>query len=269
MELLKALLLGIIQGATEFLPVSSSGHLVLSSHLLGFEQQSVFFDVMLHLGTLASVLVVFRKELLAMFFAPFNWLVGDRDKTTRDALLWDIYVVIGTIPAVIVGFLLKDRIEMLFTSVLTVCLALIVTGVMMLLSRYVSDREKPVSGVRAFLIGCGQACAIVPGLSRSGTTIFVGMLLGINRETVARFSFIMSIPAIMGAALLNVGGVMAHPPALDSMINLMAGTLAAALTGYLAIILLLDIIRKNRLPWFGYYCLVVAFSGLLVLALVD
>jgi undecaprenyl-diphosphatase len=268
-ELVKALLLGIIQGATEFLPVSSSGHLVLGSHLLGFEQQSVFFDVMLHLGTLASVLVVFRKELLAMFFAPFKWLAGVRGEATRDALLWDIYVVIGTIPAVIVGFLLKDRIEMLFTSVLTVCLALIVTGVMMLLSRYISDRGEQVSGVRAFFIGCGQACAIVPGLSRSGTTIFVGMLLGINRETVARFSFIMSIPAIMGAAVLNAGEILAHPPALDSMINLLAGTLAAAVTGYLAIILLLDIIRKNRLPWFGYYCLAIAFTGLVVLALVD
>ena len=126
MELVKALLLGIIQGATEFLPVSSSGHLVLGSHLLGFEQQSVFFNVMLHLGTLASVLVVFRKELLAMFFAPFKWLAGVRGEATRDALLWDIYVVIGTIPAVIVGFLLKVRIEMLFSrgrAALMACIA--------------------------------------------------------------------------------------------------------------------------------------------------
>ncbi len=269
MELVKALLLGIIQGVTEFLPVSSSGHLVLGSHLLGFEQQSVFFDVMLHLGTLVSVLVVFRKELQAMLAAPFKWLAGGRGETTRDALRLDIYVVIGTIPVVIVGLLLKDRIEMLFTSVFAVCLALVVTGVMMLLSKYISDRGAPVSGLRAFFIGCGQACAIVPGLSRSGTTIFVGMVLGINRETVARFSFILSIPAILGAVVLNLGEVLAHPPAAGSLINLLAGSTAAAVSGYLAIILLLDIIRKNRLPWFGYYCLAVAFTGLVVLALVN
>lgn len=265
MELIKAVILGVIQGATEFLPVSSSGHLVLGSHLLDFASQGIVFDVMLHLGTLVSVLIVFRNDLLQMIAAPFKWVSGCKEETVRDFLMWDVYVVVATIPAVIIGFSFKDRIELLFTSEIIVCLMLIVTGVMMIISQYLVDRGNQVNGSSSFLMGCGQAFAIVPGISRSGTTIFIGMLLGINRETVARFSFIMSIPAILGAAVLNLGEVITHPPAKDEMIMLFAGTLASAITGYLAIKLLMDIIKRNRLQWFGYYCLVVATVGLISL----
>lgn len=269
MELIKAVILGVLQGATEFLPVSSSGHLVLGSHLLDFSGQGIVFDVMLHLGTLLSVLVFFRKELSQMVAAPFRWLAGNREDSNRTYLLWDVYVVIATIPAVIVGFSFKDRIELLFTSEYVVCLMLIVTGVMMIASRHLVDRDHQVNGPRSFLIGCGQAFAIIPGISRSGTTIFVGMLLGINRETVARFSFIMSIPAILGAAVLNLGEVVTHPPSADEMRILLSGTLASAITGYLAIMLLLDIIKRNRLQWFGYYCLAVASAGLMYLLTIS
>jgi len=264
-ELIKALILGVVQGATEFLPVSSSGHLVLGSHLLGFSEQGIVFDVLLHLGTLLSVFSVFRKELVEMALAPLRWLQGRLDDNQRIYLFWDIYVVVATIPAVIAGVLYKDQIQSLFTSVTTVCLMLIVTGLMMIISRCIADRGRQVNGPRAFLIGCGQAFAIIPGLSRSGTTIFIGMLLGINREKVARFSFIMSIPAILGAAVLNAGEVLKHPPTTDELIILVSGMATAAVTGYLAIILLLDIIKKNRLQWFGYYCLVVACLGLVIL----
>ena len=265
MELIKALILGMVQGATEFLPVSSSGHLVLGSHLLGFSEQGIVFDVMLHLGTLLSVCVVFRTELLEMARAPFRWLSGWAGENQRMYLLWDLYVLVATIPIVIVGALYRDQIKSLFTSVTTVCLMLIVTGLMMIVSRYLPDRGCRINSARAFLIGCGQALAIIPGVSRSGTTIFTGMLLGINRETVARFSFIMSLPAILGAAVLNLGEVLEYPPSADQLVILLAGTAAAAVTGYLAIILLLDVIRKNRLPWFGYYCLIVACTGLVLL----
>lgn len=269
MELVKALLLGVIQGATEFLPVSSSGHLVLGSYILGFKEQGIVFGVMLHLGTLVSVLIVFRKELLAMMYAPFQWLKGQHSEDIKQFLLWDIYVIIATLPAVVFGLLFKNTIEVLFTSVTVVCLMLLVTGGMMILSKYVVDRGRPVTGLSAFLIGCAQACAIVPGLSRSGSTIFMGMLLGINRETVARFSFIMSIPAILGAAVLNLSDVLNDPPQPGDLIIYLAGTVTAAVTGYLAIMLLLDIIKKNRLQWFGYYCLFVAFSGLMVLYIIN
>ncbi len=267
MELIKALLLGFIQGATEFLPVSSSGHLVLGSHILGFKEQGIVFDVMVHLGTLVSVIIVFRKELLAMIQAPFQVLKGERSDSVHRFLLWDIYVIIATIPAAIIGLGFKDSIEQMFTSTTLVCLMLIITGSMMIISRYLPDRGGEVTAGRALLIGCAQAVAILPGLSRSGSTIFMGMLVGVNRETAARFSFIMSFPAIMGAAAINFNEILLYPPSGATMFNLLAGTLMAAVTGYFAIILLLDVIKKNRLPWFGYYCLVVAFTGLAVMHL--
>lgn len=267
MEIVKAILLGIVQGATEFLPVSSSGHLVLASSLLGFSEQGIVFDVLLHLGTLVSVLVVFRKDLLAMLQAPFQLFSGTISSHQRTYLLWDLYVIVATVPAVIVGLTCKDQIEKLFTSVTVVCFMLIVTGLMMVGSRFLPERGARVNGVRAFFIGCGQAFAIVPGISRSGTTIFIGMLFGINRQTAARFSFIMSIPAIFGAAVLNLGEVVQHPPGTSELLLMVLGTVAAAITGYLAIILLLDVIKKNRLPWFGYYCLTIAAAGLIFLYL--
>ncbi|MBT8345049.1 MAG: undecaprenyl-diphosphate phosphatase [Desulfofustis sp.] len=265
MELIKAIILGIVQGATEFLPVSSSGHLVLGSHILGFQEQGIVFDVLLHLGTLVSVVAVFRQELSTMAKAPFLWMLNKLDDKGRHYLLWDLYVVVATIPAVFVGPFYKEQIEKMFTSVTVVCFMLIVTGLMMITAQFITDRSRPVNGARAFLMGCGQAFAIIPGVSRSGTTIFIGMLLGINRETAARFSFIMSIPAILGAAVLNFGKLLAHPPASGALLVYAAGTISAALTGYLAIILLLEVIRKNRLQWFGYYCLAVASVGLIVL----
>ena len=267
MELIKAIILGIVQGATEFLPVSSSGHLVLGSHILGFQEQGIVFEVLLHLGTLVSVVAVFRRELATMATVPFLWILNRLDDEGRHYLFWDLYVVVATVPAVFVGLFYQEQIENMFTSVTLVCFKLIVTGLMMITARFIPDRGRPVSGPRAFLMGCGQAFAVMPGISRSGTTIFCGMLLGINRETAARFSFIMSIPAILGASVLNFREVVAHPPDSDALVVYAAGTIAAALTGYLAIKLLLDIIKKNRLQWFGYYCLVVAAVGLLLIYL--
>ena len=268
MDVLKALLLGVVQGATEFLPVSSSGHLVLGSHLLGFVDQGITFEVMVHLGTLVSVLIVFRSDLLGMLYAPFQMLRGNRSKSVYTSFLWDLYVVVATVPAVVIGLGFKDAIEQSFQSVTLVCLMLIVTGVIMILSKYLPDRGNHVSAGRAWWMGCAQAAAILPGISRSGSTIFTGMLLGINRETAARFSFIMSIPAILGAAVLNLKEVVAAPPDSTALMSLVAGTVAAAVTGYGAIVLLLDIIKKNRLPWFGYYCLFVAFTGLIFVYLI-
>ena len=265
MELIKALILGIVQGATEFLPVSSSGHLVLGSHILGFQEQGIVFGVLLHLGTLVSVVAVFRHELTKMAQAPFLWMRNKLDKEDYHYLLWDVYVVVATIPTVMVALSFRDQIQDVFTSVPVVCFMLIFTGLIMIAARFVPERGRTVNGWRAFLMGCGQALAIIPGVSRSGTTIFTGMLLGINRETAARFSFIMSIPAILGAAVLHLGEVIAHPPQGDALLVYLTGTVAAAITGYLAIMLLLDIIRKNRLQWFGYYCLAVAAAGLIFL----
>lgn len=261
MEFIKAIVLGVIQGFTEFLPISSSGHLVIGSQLLNFQEQGVVFDVFLHLGTLLSVILVFRKELMAMVAAPFQLLNGGGSEQSRLYFMWDIYVVVATIPAVIVGLFLKDRIEGLFTNLSLVYMMLLVTAAIMIATKYLQERASQLNIPRSFIIGCAQACAIMPGLSRSGSTIFAGMALGVNREVAARFSFIMSIPAILGAVVLQAPELIHSPPGGDALINLGAGTAMSALSGYFAIVLLLDIVRKNRLQYFGYYCLAVALAG--------
>ena len=262
MELIKAILLGIIQGLTEFLPVSSSGHLVIGSELLNFQEQGLAFDVFLHLGTLAAVVIAFRKDIWEMILAPIRYYRGEHDGDVRKYFLWDVYVVLATIPAVIVGLFFKDSIESLFGSSLIAYCMLIVTGLLMLCTKLLPAGEQPVNWWRSIVVGCAQACAILPGLSRSGSTIFAGMAMGIPREEIARFSFIMSIPAILGAAVLQAGDLITNPPPQTMYVALIAGVVSSMIAGYLAIKLLFDVIRKNRLPWFGYYCLALATVGL-------
>ncbi len=265
MELLKAVVLGVVQGLTEFLPISSSGHLVIGSELLDFQEKGVVFDVFLHLGTLLSVILVFRKEISGMIVAPFLYLKGERSEEVMLNLRWDVFVIISVIPAVFVGLFLKSSIEQIFSNLALVFVMLFITGVLMVTSRYLRSSDVSLAGRHAFFIGCAQAMAILPGLSRSGSTIFTGMALGLDRQIVARFSFIMSIPAILGAMVLQLGDLIETPPAASSLINIAAGTGASALAGYFAIILLLDIVRRNRLEWFGYYCLALSFTGMVYL----
>ncbi len=255
------MLLGTIQGLTEFLPISSSGHLVIGSELLNFQEHGVVFDVFLHLGSLLAVIIVFRSEILGMIQAPFAMLKGERSKSVREFFWYDIYIILATLPAVFVGLFLKDLVEKSFGNILIVYSMLVITGCIMIGTRHLPQKKKPLTGVKAVLVGCAQACAILPGLSRSGSTIFAGMALGIDREKIARFSFIMSIPAILGAAVLQFGEFMSNPPESSALINLGAGAAMAAVSGYFAIKLLLDIIKRNRLQWFGYYCLLIAAIG--------
>lgn len=262
MDLIKAIILGVVQGFTEFLPISSSGHLVLGGQILGFQHSGVAFEVFLHLGTLVAVLVVFRSEVSAMIIAPFAYLKGKRDEETKHFLLWDLCIIISTLPAVVVGLFFKDAITGFFDNVLVVYCMLLVTAAIMILTRHLPTRDEPINGWRSLLVGCAQACAILPGLSRSGSTIFMGMLLGIDREKIARFSFIMSIPAILGAAVLQLGDMVGEPIPSSYIVNIVAGSIASAISGYFAIKLLLDIIKKNRLQWFGYYCATISSMGL-------
>jgi len=262
-EIIKAIVLGAVQGLTEFLPISSSGHLVLFSELLNFQEQGMAFDIFVHFGTLISVCIVFRKELAAMLAAPVLVFQGRADDELKRFLYWDIYVVVATLPAVAAGLLLKDSIDGIFNNTLLVYCMLFITGMIMSVTHYIRERSVSLNCPRALVIGCAQALAIFPGLSRSGSTIFAGMALGLNREMVARFSFIMSIPAILGAVVLQSRTLLQHPPESGSILMIAVGTLASAFCGYFAIILLLDIVRRNRLQWFGYYCLLLSSGGLL------
>jgi len=263
-ELIKAIILGLVQGLSEFLPISSSGHLVIFAEILNFHEEGIAFEVFVHFGTLLSVLLAFRKEIIKMIKAPFAiWINKSTDPELKEFLNWDYYVIIATIPAVIIGFTLKDPIEELFSNILLVFFSLLVTATLMITAQFLKFRNKDLSYGRSLLIGIAQAFAILPGISRSGSTIFVGMSLGIDREKVARFSFIMSLPAVFGATILKLKDIIDMPPASSEILNLIAGTIVAFVSGYFAIIWLLDIVKKGKLQIFGYYCLAVSISGLL------
>lgn len=262
MDLIKAVILGIVQGLTEFLPISSSGHLVIGSEILNFHEPGIAFEVFLHCGTLLAVIFAFRADLLKMLRSLFvSPGIRQADPQLNRFFHWNFYIILATLPAVFFGLLLKDSIDLFFDNILITFAMLAITGILMLLTKYLHDRGSAVNGSRSLIIGIAQALAIMPGLSRSGSTIVTGMALGINRETAARFSFIMSIPAILGAVVLNLSDLMAEPPSSEMLSSIAVGTLASVVSGYYAIVLLMSLVRRGRLQWFGYYCLCVSGIG--------
>ncbi|WP_457566775.1 undecaprenyl-diphosphate phosphatase [Caldithrix abyssi] len=262
-ELIKAIVLGTIQGLTEFLPISSSGHLVIFSHLLSFEGAGLMFDVFMHLGTLFSIFVLFRKELWQMIISPLAMIRGNPTQENRYYWRWDLYVILASIPAAVIGLTFEDQIEQIFGSVLAAFAFLFVTGLMMASIPFIKKRSKEITAPMSFLMGFAQALAILPGISRSGSTIFVGILSGGEREKVARFSFIMSIPAVAGAVLLKLKHLIGNPVSSSELINIALGTLFSFAFGCLAIWWLLDFVKKGKIQWFGYYCLALSTAGLI------
>jgi len=244
---LKAAVLGLVQGLTEFLPISSSGHLALAQHLLGFKEPQLFFDVMLHLGTLIAVLAVFHRDVAD--------LLRGRDMRTL------IGIAIGTVPTAIIGVGLKGAVEAAMTNVYLVAGMLAVTGIVLITSSKLSrGSEGKVSPLKALGIGVAQGLAVMPGISRSGLTISTGMLIGIRSDEAARFSFLLAIPAILGASALEMRDATASGLPLSS---LLIGTSAAFISGYAAIKLLLSSLRRGKFQLFGYYCLCVALVAAL------
>ncbi len=264
---MKAILLGIIQGLSEFLPISSSGHLVLAEEILHFKEGGLAFEVFVHFGTLLAVFWVFRKDFIRMITAlPFIFHLrkGKLDTERRDYAWLAIFIFVGSIPAAVIGILWEDTIEQLFESHVLVLFMLFVTGLIMLSSRFVKERKENMNVKEAFLIGIAQAFAIIPGISRSGSTIVSGLWMGINRDRVARFSFLLSSPVIIGATLLKLKHLLENPPASSEIIHLSAATIAATISGYFAIVWLLEVIKQKKLQWFGLYCIGVSIIGLIV-----
>jgi undecaprenyl-diphosphatase len=251
-SLFQAIVLGLIQGITEWLPISSSGHLVLAQHFFGLEQP-VAFDVMLHLGTLIVLFIFFRKELIELAFGILK-----RDKKAIKLL---VMIIIASIPTALFGFFFKDFLESLFNSIFFTGVGFIITAVWIFISRYPEKKNKELSYYHAFLIGCAQAISIVPSISRSGATIATGLLFGVKKEEAAKFSFIIAIPAILGAALLTLKDM----AAITDIVPVLIGTLTAAVAGYLSLSLLMRIIKKDKFYNFAWYCLVL---GLVVLGIV-
>ena len=265
MDIIQGIIIGIVQGLTEFLPVSSSAHLVFIQNILGVES-SLAFDVFLHLGTLIAVLWFFRADIYKMLVSwwySIQEILQGRFKEgfyedPYKRLAW--YVILATIPVGIVGVLFEDSIDALFAGALYVpAFFLFVTGTILYLSQRMPSGEinyDTITKKEALFMGLGQACAILPGLSRSGTTIAAGLTIGLEKEFAAKFSFILSIPAIFGAfvfQLKDIGSAMNV-----NFLPVFLGFVASIVAGYLAIRWMLDLIQNRNLDIFSYYCWLVS-----------
>ncbi len=265
MEYLKIVILAIIQGLTEFLPVSSSGHLALAEYLLGIESPGVTLEVFLHFGTFMSVAVIFWKDITKILIAFFGnfwkvWKYPSIMKKNEDFAM-GIYIIISMIPAGIVGLVFEDQIDGLFDNILIVGIALIVTGTMLFITQWAQNEKRPQNWWRTILMGIAQAIAIIPGISRSGSTVSIGMFLGMSREKIAKFSFLMALPLIFGATIMKARDAFAVEGFIWS--GIIIGTLTSFLFGYFAVKWLLRAIIKGRLYMFGFYCLTVGFLAII------
>ncbi len=254
------ILLAVVQGITEFLPVSSSGHLVLIQSLYpGFSQPGALFDAILHLGTLLAVVVAFWKDIVRLFRVFFHWEKDD----PYFKVIW--LIVLGSIPAGIVGLTLKDQVEALFNSTISLVPGWLFTGIILLLSDKFRSEKKgmdSISVVDAMVIGTFQALALVPGISRSGSTIASGIFMGLKGSVAATFSFLLSLPAVGGAGLLELR----HLEAISStqLIYYLIAGFVAFVVGIFSIKILLKVIEARSLKWFGVYCLVMALVAYLL-----
>jgi len=266
MNLLYAIMLGILQGVTEFLPVSSSGHLVLAEHFLGFSEGGLVFDVALHLGTLAAILVYFRRDFRLMAAALLPGRVANPDAAFHRRLFF--FLCLATVPGALFGVLLEKPAETLFRSPALVGATLGGVGLLLLWAERAGRRNRNIHAISladALLIGLSQALAVVPGVSRSGITMSTGLFRGLNRETAARFSFLMSAPIIFGAGVYSLPKILKQGAVGGEGTMFLAGFLAAALSGYAVIAWLLKFIRTRSFDIFAYYRL--ALAGLVYLSL--
>ena len=251
MTLIQSILLGALQGLTEFLPVSSSGHLAIAQYFLpGFTQPGVLFDVLLHVGTFGAVVLYFRRELIEILTSPFR---RDEAAPLHRRLL--LLLLAGSVPTAVIGLTFRGFFEGLFHNIPVVSLMLLVTGTLLFVSerfRITGRKEDKLTWGDALVVGTVQAFAIIPGISRSGSTIAALLLRGVDGETAARFSFLLALPAVFGAALLSARDL--DGLATGELPIYLAGTGIAFLTGLLSIHLLLAVIRRRRLIAFALYC---------------
>lgn len=265
MSVWEAILLGLVQGLTEFLPVSSSGHLVIAGALLGVQEESLTFDVMVHFGTLVAVLVALKDD-----WRPIVLGVLGRPEYRESGRKRFAALVVGSVPIAVVGLLFKEPVENLFGSPRFAAAMLLVTGTILWLADQLAGRAARgrangagIGLVDALWIGVGQALAILPGISRSGSTLAAGMARGLDRESAARFAFLLAIPAIVGATILQVPDALEG--GLEGGIPLLAGAVTAGVSGYAAIALFLRFLKSGRLTGFAVYTWI---AGLVALWLV-
>jgi len=261
MDTISSIILGIVQGLTEFLPISSSGHLVLFQNLLGFKEPELLLDCSLHLGTLLAVCIYLRSELKSILMETKKWVMGffqihETKKSLRENphVYLALMVLLGTLPTLLVGAFFRSAIENLFGSLSTVGVMLVFTGLILAITRLIPEehsRSEEVAIMVALAIGAAQGLALIPGISRSGATIVCALVCGLRRELAARFSFLLAIPAIMGATVVQLN---AEAVGRVGLLSLTLGFVSAALVGLIALKILMGMVRKGKLFWFAPYC---------------
>ena len=264
MSWLEALILGIVQGLTEFLPVSSSGHLEIGQALLGTAgEENLTFAVLVHAATVLSTLVILWSEVAKLFKGTFTTLQWNAEKD------YVAKILVSMIPVFIVGMFFKDQVEAFFgNGLLLVGICLLITACLLALSEWLQKKHQnaghEVTYKDAIIIGLAQACAVLPGLSRSGTTIATGLLCGVKKESVAQFSFLMVLIPILGEAFLDLLKLLQGEMASDlGLIPAIVGFLAAFLTGCFACRFMIEIVRRQRLVWFALYCAIVGTATII------
>lgn len=264
LNIIHAIFLGLVQGLTEFLPVSSSGHLVVFQEIFNIEEASMAFDVFLHLGTLAAVFAFYWQDIVSIVREFFLWIAellklkeanpSQRNDGYRTMMFM---IIIASIPTAIMGFLFDDLFEKAFSSMSVVGFTLLITGVLLWMTKKMTNGRKQardISTTDALTVGVLQGIAITPGISRSGTTIFAGLLRGFNVELATKFSFLLSIPVILGAALLESIKLVKSGQGLTNGFPMFVGFIVAAISGYFAIRFLVDLINNKKFHYFSYYC---------------
>ncbi|MDY3014098.1 MAG: undecaprenyl-diphosphate phosphatase [Evtepia sp.] len=266
MNFLSSIFLGLVQGIAEFLPISSSGHLSLFQHFFGMSdpESSMFFNVLLHLGTLIAIFVYYWKDIVALFkelILIIKNLFSKKEKGEKPQRLSPrgrmiVMIIVATLPLFVV-YPIKDQVEKLYGNTVFVGFALLVTGTLLFFSDRIAKGKKAARSttmVDALLIGVGQAVAVVPGLSRSGTSISVGMMRGLKRKFAVRFSFLLSIPAVLGANIVSIGDAVKEGIDVSLLPAYIVGTIVAAVSGYFAIRLVNLLADKGKFGNFAYYC---------------
>lgn len=260
---LKYLLLGIVQGVTEPIPVSSSGHLIVAQRLMGMEQNGLSFEMLTNTASLIAIVFIFRKDLQRLIVNGLSYLRTRKPENKSD-FMFILYIIVGTIPAVIIGLLFKDQIEEIFASVRTVGIALLFTGVALWLIRNLRGRklDNDLSFKDALIVGLAQAVALIPGISRSGSTVITSIAVGMKQETALRFSFMLYIPISLGGMVLGVSDITSDPNVSSLLIPYLIAFIATLICTYVAMKWFMNIMARGNLKYFAYYCFVV---GILLL----
>lgn len=263
MSILDAILLGILQGIAEFLPISSSGHLVLAQEILGISSPGVTFEIMVHAGTLGSILWYYAKDITNIAKGFSNSARTSLEQPS--SWVWMGWLILSMIPALLVGIGLRDQLESLFEDPVWVGGFLMVTGLMLLLTRWIRVGRSKLTWQKALIMGVFQAFAILPGISRAGSTITAGLLVGLPREEAARFSFLMVIPVIGGATLLELMDLLQLEDGvvMDGQIAyLLIGFVTSLFVGIASLSLLVKLLNQNSFHHFGWYCLIIGATAI-------